>query len=89
MASKRGKDKESFTNMTHERRFFNGWVVRLSTFEVLTLPPLCFFLTVFEILHHFRSHPTGVSITGGWRERRIYFDFSFSVDSFQEIPPLE
>ena len=44
VANKRGKDKESFTNMTHERRFFNGWVVRLSSFEVSMLP---FFFSPF------------------------------------------
>ena len=63
VANKRGKDKESFTNMTHERRFFNGWVVRLSSFEVLTLP---FFSPPFLKYYIIsKSHPTGVSVTRG------------------------
>lgn len=34
MENKRGKDKESCTNMKHESKDFNGWVVLLPSFEI-------------------------------------------------------
>lgn len=56
VANKRGKDKESCTNMKHKRRKdFNGWVIQLPSFEVF----VDFFLRMLpsfycsDILHIF------------------------------------
>ena len=86
VANKRGKDKESFTNMTHERRFFNGWVVRLSSFEVSMLPfffsPFLKYCIISNIFPQVSSYLRG----GGWRVIFILTSY-FSWTRFRKFFP--